>query len=289
MLSAGPEVSLSGSPTVSPTTAALCTSVPLPFLSSGSSESFCSMNFLALSQAPPVLDMEMASCTPLTRPPVRRPNTAYTPKKVPATRGASITSAEGATISRSEASVEILMHLSRPAATTSLGAVPAMRRESSANWRFTSVTMAPAASPTDFIVMALNQYGSMAPSRRKEKVRGSSTLTPVSMPRRTTKAPYRARETSAAEPMANPLPMAAVVLPAASRASVHSRTSSSISDISAMPPALSHTGPYPSMVRPVASVESMPSAARATPYVSHRVKAVKMMPLRMNTGTMAER
>jgi len=35
---------------------------------------------------------------------------------------------------------------------------------------------------------------------------------------------YRARETRAAEPMANPLPMAAVVLPAASSASVHSRT-----------------------------------------------------------------
>lgn len=32
-----------------------------------------------------------------------------------------------------------------------------------------------------------------------------------------------------------------------------------------MPPALSHTGPYASMVRPVASVDSMPIAARATP------------------------
>ena len=42
--------------------------------------------------------------------------------------------------------------------------------------------------------------------------------------RRVTNAPYRARETRAALPMAKPFPTAAVVLPAASRASVFSRT-----------------------------------------------------------------
>jgi hypothetical protein len=41
---------------------------------------------------------------------------------------------------------------------------------------------------------------------------------------RVMKAPKRARDTRAADPMAKPLPMAAVVLPAASRASVLSRT-----------------------------------------------------------------
>ena len=46
----------------------------------------------------------------------------------------------------------------------------------------------------------------------------------------------RARDTRAAEPMAKPLPMAAVVLPAASRASVRRRTSGLNSAISAMPP-----------------------------------------------------
>ena len=46
------------------------------------------------------------------------------------------------------------------------------------------------------------------------------------------------------------LPMAAVVLPAASRASVRSRMSSPIAAISAMPPALSQMGPYASMARP---------------------------------------
>ena len=62
---------------------------------------------------------------------------------------------------------------------------------------------------------------------------------------RVTNAPKRARPTRQAEPMAKPLPMAAVVLPAASSASVTSRTFSG-------------------------RLESMPSAARATPYMSPR-------------------
>ena len=47
----------------------------------------------------------------------------------------------------------------------------------------------------------------------------------------------------AAEPTANPLAMAAVVLPSESSASVTSRTDGSSSAISAMPPALSAIGP----------------------------------------------
>jgi hypothetical protein len=46
-----------------------------------------SMYFLALSHAPPVLDMEMANWTPDNRAPVSIPKTALTPKKVPAMRG----------------------------------------------------------------------------------------------------------------------------------------------------------------------------------------------------------
>ena len=46
-----------------------------------------------------------------------------------------------------------------------------------------------------------------------------------------------------AEPIAKPLPMAAVVLPTESSLSVISRTSGSRKDISAMPPALSEIGP----------------------------------------------
>jgi len=58
-----------------------------------------------------------------------------------------------------------------------------------------------------------------------------------------TKAPKRARETRAAEPMAKPLPMAAVVLPAASRVSVLYLTMAPRLLISAIPPALSLIGP----------------------------------------------
>ena len=55
--------------------------------------------------------------------------------------------------------------------------------------------------------------------------------------------PNRDSETSAADPIAKPLPIAAVVLPAASKASVLSLTYSPISAISAIPPALSLIGP----------------------------------------------
>ena len=79
------------------------------------------------------------------------------------------------------------------------------------------------------MVMAENQNGKFAPINRKAKVRGWRISTWLMAPAeakrmRTTKAPYRARDTAAAEAMAKPLPTAAVVLPAASRASVFSRT-----------------------------------------------------------------
>src|SRR5207249_1228210 len=58
-LTAGPAVSLWGSPTVSPVTAALCASEPLP--PSWPS----SMYFLALSQAPPEFDRNTAMSWPV--------------------------------------------------------------------------------------------------------------------------------------------------------------------------------------------------------------------------------
>jgi hypothetical protein len=58
-LSAGPAVSLNGSPTVSPMTAALWASEPLP--PSWPS----SMYFLALSHAPPELDRKLAMSWPV--------------------------------------------------------------------------------------------------------------------------------------------------------------------------------------------------------------------------------
>src|SRR5689334_21819064 len=58
-LSATDEVSLNGSPTVSPTTVASCSAVPF-------SPSSTSTTFLALSHAPPALAMNMAWKSPTT-------------------------------------------------------------------------------------------------------------------------------------------------------------------------------------------------------------------------------
>src|ERR1700679_2801389 len=71
----GPAVSLKGSPTVSPTTAALWASDFLPpYLP-------VSIHFLALSQAPPPLFMSMAMSTPVMVPTMRRPATAGAPPR----------------------------------------------------------------------------------------------------------------------------------------------------------------------------------------------------------------
>merc|ERR1719487_2391049 len=81
------------------------------------------------------------------------------------------------------------------------------------------------------------------------------------------KAANREREVKTAEPIAKPLPVAAVVLPSASSESVMHRTSSGMAgSISARPPALSATGPYASVASVMPSVASMPTAAMATPY-----------------------
>ena len=56
-------------------------------------------------------------------------------------------------------------------------------------------------------------------------------------------AANRDRAVKAADPIANPLPTAAVEFPTASSLSVVSLTSWGNSDISAIPPALSATGP----------------------------------------------
>src|SRR5690606_39356006 len=70
MFIAGPAVSLNGSPTVSPTTAALCGSEPLPPCAP------VSMYFFALSQAPPELAMKSAISTPVTVAPASLPPSA---------------------------------------------------------------------------------------------------------------------------------------------------------------------------------------------------------------------
>lgn len=79
------------------------------------------------------------------------------------------------------------------------------------------------------------------------------------------KPPNNDKETNAADPMANPFPIAAVVLPAASRPSVLSLTYYPIYAIYAIPPALSEIGPYPSIAKLNGKFDNIPKAANDTP------------------------
>lgn len=69
-----------------------------------------SIYFLALSQAPPVLEKLIAIYTPLTIIPANNPETAEGPNKIPAAKGDPITNKPGAIIFFMEAFVEIAMH-----------------------------------------------------------------------------------------------------------------------------------------------------------------------------------
>ena len=92
-LTAGPAVSLYGSPTVSPVTAALCASLPLP------PKWPSSMYFLALSQAPPPVHIEMATNRPVTMVPISRPPSAAGPSSRPTRTGTTTGSSDGTIIS----------------------------------------------------------------------------------------------------------------------------------------------------------------------------------------------
>ena len=87
----------------------------------------------------------------------------------------------------------------------------------------------------------------------------------ASSPAEAAKAAKSASAVSAALPIAKPLPIAAVVLPMLSRLSVISLTSGPSLLISAIPPALSTTGPYASTVIVTPTVASIPIAAIAIP------------------------
>merc|ERR1719443_2036245 len=79
MLSAGPDVSLKGSPTVSPTTVASKCSFSLLLRPS------CLAYFLALSHAPPAFDMATASMKPEEREPTRQPARPFEVRMKPMT------------------------------------------------------------------------------------------------------------------------------------------------------------------------------------------------------------
>lgn len=112
MFNAGPLVSFNGSPTVSPITAALCSSVPFPLTYPLIYKFPPSMYFLALSQAPPALAEEIAIQAPETKIPGKTPATAVGPKKIPTTKGVPKTRIEGKNISCKADLVAIETHLS---------------------------------------------------------------------------------------------------------------------------------------------------------------------------------
>ena len=125
-------------------------------------------------------------------------------------------------------------------------AVPSRSPGISRNWRRISLIISKAASPTAVMVSAPMKNGITPPMNKpmstcgldRSREKPSTCSDTVS-----TNAEMIARAASAAAPMAKPLPMAAVVLPSSSRESVMARVSGPIPPISAMPPALSATGP----------------------------------------------
>ena len=99
-----------------------------------------------------------------------------------------------------------------------------------------------AALPTELIVRAENINGSIPPIKSPT----TTVADKISIFPNFATSAYETKSdnaVSAAEPMAKPLPMAAVVFPTASSLSVMSLTLSSSPDISAIPPALSAIGP----------------------------------------------
>ena len=65
------------------------------------------MNFLALSQAPPALDMKIAKSTPVTSAPAKSPPRAAAPRAKPTATGTATARTPGRTICLSAAAVEI--------------------------------------------------------------------------------------------------------------------------------------------------------------------------------------
>ena len=93
----------------------------------------------------------------------------------------------------------------------------------SLNCLLTSYTISIAALPTAFIAKAEKTTGTIPPINNIAKTGALKILIP-SIPVNVTYAANKARDVSAAEAIAKPLPVAAVVLPTESRISVLSLT-----------------------------------------------------------------
>ena len=112
----------------------------------------------------------------------------------------------------------------------------------SLNCLLTSSIIAIAALPTAFIESAEKTKGNIPPTSRPAMTLGLDTSIELTLAT-CMKAANSANAVNAAEAIAKPLPIAAVVLPTASNLSVLSLTSFGSSAISAIPPALSEIGP----------------------------------------------
>ncbi len=203
--------------------------------------------------------MEIARSTPVTRAPASSPPSASAPRTKPTTTGEATAIRPGNIISLIAAAVAILTQRAESAS-----ASPSIRPLIVRNCRLTSSIILNAARPTAFIVIAENRNGRVPPKRSPIRVRGFIKLIDSS-PAAVENAANNARAVKAAEPIANPFPIAAVVFPAESSASVLVLTCFGSPAISAIPPALSATGPYASTAKVIPRVESIPTALIAIP------------------------
>ena len=115
----------------------------------------------------------------------------------------------------------------------------------SLNCLLTSSIILIAALPTAFIESAEKIKGNIAPRSNPDITIGFEISIEV-ISAVCINAANNARAVNAADAIAKPLPIAAVVFPTASSLSVLSLTTGSKSAISAIPPALSDIGPYAS-------------------------------------------
>jgi len=126
-------------------------------------------------------------------------------------------------------------------------ALPSMRPLIFLNCLRTSSTTAYAAFPTAFMVSAENRKTTIPPRNNPTMTSGEvmsiTVFTPVNCSATCVKDANSANAVNPAEPMAKPFPMAAVVLPTASRSSVRFLIFPPKPAISEMPAALSATGP----------------------------------------------
>ena len=204
---------------------------------------------------------------------------AVKPMPKPTITGVSTASRAGVASSRSEAAVQ--MSITGPWS----GCFSPDMILPSANWRRTSCTTTPAVRDTALMARAEKRNGTAPPMSRPMKTFGSATLigsrsnTPrlvawalstisrgrISSTAVSMKLAKIATEAITAEPMAKPLVTALVVLPTASRLTmIRSGSPWNSPDISAMPAALSDTGPKVSSDTITPVVASMPMPLRAT-------------------------